>query len=122
MNKRDMKKYEKLLMAERAHLSEGLRKLEKDSLYSPIGGKGDNLTNFAENGTDNFERETALNIATGENDWLSDVDDALKRIVNRSYGTCEGCNDEIGRKRLEAFPSARFCLSCQETLERDGVL
>lgn len=122
MNKRDMKKFEALLMAELAHLSEGIRKIEESTLYeTSFENKGD-LSSYAEVGTDNFERETALNIASGESEWLQNVKDALHRIEDRTYGKCEGCKDEIPRKRLEAFPSARYCIACQSEFEKNGVL
>ncbi len=123
MNKREAKKFEKLLLAEQQRLINGIRKIEESNLYE--SGKDNNsadITAYAEVGTDNFERETALNIASGESDWLREIDDALNRINEGTYGVCEGCNKEIPKKRLEVFPSARFCVECQSKLERDGVL
>ncbi|MBN2311079.1 MAG: TraR/DksA C4-type zinc finger protein [Candidatus Hydrogenedentes bacterium] len=122
MNKRDAKKFEKLLLAERARLSSGIEKLEKDTLYQPVSDNSTDLTSLAEVGTDSFERETALNIASGEAAWLREVSDALKRIRNGEFGICEGCAAEIPKKRLEVFPSARYCVECQSKLERDGTL
>ena len=122
MNKREAKKYQKLLLAERAHLSEGIRRIEQDTLHESASENSGDLSSFAESGTDNFERETALNIASGESQWLRDVTDALQRIEEGNYGTCEGCSGKIGIKRLEAFPSARYCIECQATIEKNGSL
>jgi RNA polymerase-binding protein DksA len=49
---------------------------------------------------------------------LQDVEAALARIAEGSYGVCAGCGDDIGRARLKAYPTARRCLHCQEKNER----
>ncbi|MBI5091468.1 MAG: TraR/DksA family transcriptional regulator [Candidatus Hydrogenedentes bacterium] len=121
MNKRDAKKFEKLLLAERDHLVASIRGIEENTLYETTSENGGDFAGFAEAGTDNFERETALHIASGESQWLQDVTDALKRITSGSYGECEGCSKDISVKRLEAFPSARFCIECQSKREKYGA-
>lgn len=122
MKKREMKKFQKLLMTERDHLSQGIRKIEQNTLEGNQRETSGDLTSFAETGTDNNERETALRVASGESDWLRDVADALERIEGGSYGVCEGCDEEIPKKRLEVFPSARYCIGCQSKMEKDGTL
>lgn len=122
MNKRELKKFEKLLIAERTHLSQGIRKIEKDTLEGSVRESVGDLTSFAEAGTDNNERDTALRVASGESDWLLEIADALQRIEIKSYGVCEGCEIVIPVKRLEVFPSARYCIECQAKLEKDGSL
>lgn len=122
MNKRELKKFEKLLFAERQHLSEGIRRIEEDTLEGSERETTGDLSSFAETGTDNNERETALRVASGESDWLRDVSEALVRIEDGTYGVCEGCETEIPQKRLEVYPSARHCIECQSKLEKDGTL
>ena len=123
MNKKEMKKFEKQLLAERARLTEGIRKLEADTLYTPAtDNNASDLSSYAEVGTDHFERETALRVASGESEWLQEVTDALERISAGTYGDCEGCSQGIPKKRLEVFPAARYCIECQSKLERDGYL
>ena len=122
MNKRDVKKFEKLLVEEHSRLSHGIRHLEQSTLYESGGNGGRDLQSYAETGTDNFDRETALNIASGESERLRDVSDALRRIEEGGFGTCEGCEKEIPKKRLEVFPAARYCIECQSKLEKYGVL
>src|SRR5512146_1018446 len=43
---------------------------------------------------------------------LADIDDALRRIEEGSYGRCESCGGPMGLQRIRAIPEARFCLSC----------
>ncbi len=122
MNKRDAKKFEKLLVEERDRLVKGVRQLEEDTLYQPATDNVSDISSYAEVGTDSFERETALSIAGTESRQLSEVADALQRIDDGSYGACEGCEKNIPKKRLEVFPAARYCIECQSKLERDGTL
>ena len=122
MNKKEAKKFEKSLLNEIDRLSKGIRKIEESALHESVRETTGDLYSYAETGTDNFERETALNIATGESERLRDVTDALKRIDTGAYGICEGCEEAILKKRLEAFPSARYCITCQSKLEKEGAL
>jgi RNA polymerase-binding protein DksA len=122
MNKKEAKRFEKLLLNELDRLSNGIRKIEESALHESVRETTGDLYSYAETGTDNFERETALNIATNESERLRDVTDALKRIEAGTYGVCEGCEEPILKKRLEVFPSARYCVKCQAKLEKEGSL
>ncbi len=122
MNKKEAKKFEKLLMGDLDRLSDGIRNIEESALHDSVRETTGDLYSYAETGTDNFERETALTIATGESDRLRDVTDALQRIADGTYGVCEGCEEQIIKKRLEAFPAARYCIKCKSKLEKEGAL
>jgi DnaK suppressor protein len=122
MNKKEAKKYEKMHLDEVERLSTGIRKIEESALYESVRETTGDLYSYAETGTDNFERETALNIATGESERLKDVGDALKRIEDGTFGICEGCEEPISKKRLEVFPAARYCIACKSKIEKEGSL
>ena len=49
---------------------------------------------------------------------LQDIEAALARIAAGGYGTCADCGEDIGRARLQAYPTAKRCLPCQEKNER----
>ena len=113
----------------RAHLQKqldlvqsNLNALASDNLKrSPIEATGDisaHSTHMADQGTDNFDRELALNLASGRQESLYDIEDALRRIDDGSYGACESCGGAIERPRLRALPFAKKCLSCQNAAER----
>lgn len=119
MNKRELKKFEQLLLAERSRLDGSIRNIEETSRHEQGRDSGGDFASYADSGTDNFERETALNIASGESVWLSEVSEALMRVQQGSYGKCEACGEEIPRMRLEVFPSARYCVACQEEVEKE---
>lgn len=122
MNKRDLKKFEKLLLDERDRLLGSIRSIEDASRHNSGRDSNGDLSSYAESGTDNFELETALNIATGESQWLRKNAYALRRIEEGTYGVCEMCEQPIPKKRLEVFPSAKYCVGCQSELEKEGAL
>lgn len=65
-------------------------------------------------GTDTFERTKELAVQDQLDDRLSDVDAALERIEEGTYGRCEACGKEIEPERLEARPATRYCLEHRE--------
>ena len=88
---------------------------------SPIEASGDisaHSTHMADQGTDNFDRELALNLASSRQDSLYDIEDALRRIDEGSYGACEVCGNAIELPRLKALPFAKKCMTCQNAAER----
>lgn len=120
MRKSEMKKFEKLLLSEREHLTKGIRTIGDDVLKSAELERGADLTSFAEAGTDSNDRETALRLASGESQMLRGVNDALLRIENGTYGTCVECEKPIPTKRLEVFPAAQRCVECKTKLEKES--
>ncbi|MFO7974335.1 MAG: hypothetical protein R6V12_06855, partial [Candidatus Hydrogenedentota bacterium] len=79
MNKRDAKKFRKLLLAERDRLVRGVRQLEEDTLYQPATDNVSDVSSYAEVGTDSFEREIALSLTSAESRQLEEVAAALQR-------------------------------------------
>jgi RNA polymerase-binding transcription factor DksA len=73
----------------------------------------------ADLGTETFNRERDLSILEHIEAELSDVEHALRRLDEGSYGNCEACGRPIGADRLEAMPAARFCLDDQALAERE---
>jgi len=118
VSKADTKRLKKMLIEERDRLISSIRNIEEASRTESGHDNGADLSSFAETGTDNFNLETALNIAGTESKRLRDVMDALMRIEKGTYGICEGSGKPIPLKRLEAFPSARYCVEYQEQLEK----
>ena len=93
------------------HLNEQMRDSSGDlSGYS---------MHMADAGTDNWDREFALNIAGRENDILYKIDKALEKIEDSSYGICEVCEGEITNNRLNAIPYAERCIKCDAAIEKE---
>jgi DnaK suppressor protein len=68
--------------------------------------------NTAEGGSLAFEMEKELSLARNAGDLLAQVDEALGRIDDGSYGKCEGCGKAIPVARLEALPYTKLCVAC----------
>ena len=71
----------------------------------------------ADAGSDAFEREKEFSILERVEAELADVDRALERLDQGTYGRCDACGGAIADERLEVLPAARFCLEHQADLE-----
>ena len=71
-----------------------------------------------EDGTEAFDRDFALNLARSEQDAVFEIDEALRRIEQRTYGICEMTGKQIEKPRLEAIPYTRLCVEAQAELEK----
>lgn len=69
----------------------------------------------------NYSKNVMLAVSENDSRQLQMIDEALARIEDEEYGVCQNCGKEIQPKRLQAIPWARYCLSCQELVER-GLL
>jgi RNA polymerase-binding transcription factor len=67
-------------------------------------------------------RELLIERASRCRHQLKIVLQCLERIYDGSFGLCIGCEEAIGERRLRALPSARYCITCQEKLERDQAI
>jgi DnaK suppressor protein len=74
----------------------------------------------ADLGTETFERERDLSLLEQIEAELADVEHALRRIDDATYGTCEACGKRIDDARLEVVPAARFCVADQAVAEREA--
>jgi len=71
-----------------------------------------------DNGLADAAAEMEVAMAIRESQELQEIEAALARIADGSYGICSDCGDEIGLARLKANPAGKRCLSCQEKCER----
>jgi len=69
----------------------------------------------------NYSKNVQLAVSENESKQLTLIDEALLRIDDGEYGPCQNCEKDINPKRLAAIPWARYCLDCQELLEK-GLL
>ena len=75
----------------------------------------------ADLGTETFEREKDMSILEQVDAELADVEHALRRLDDGTYGTCEFDGKPIPEERLEAVPAARFCLEHQAAAEQQAA-
>jgi RNA polymerase-binding transcription factor DksA len=93
---------------------EGLTTETEEESLGEISGSDQHQADI---GTETFDRERDLSILEQVEAELADVEHALRRLEEGSYGTCEACGQPISAERLEALPAARFCLEDQSRAE-----
>ena len=64
-------------------------------------------------------RELDMILTDREKKKLHQIDDALDRIEEKTYGLCEECGVKVPKQRLKVMPFAKFCVECQEKMERE---
>jgi DnaK suppressor protein len=66
----------------------------------------------------NYSKNVMLAVTENDSRQLQMIDEALQRIEDEEYGECLNCRKTIQPKRLQALPWARYCIDCQELVER----
>jgi RNA polymerase-binding transcription factor DksA len=79
-------------------------------------------THMADAATDTYDRDLALGLLSSEQDAVYEIEDALTRIRDGTYGICELTGKPIAPERLEVIPWTRFNASAETQLEREGAL
>jgi len=122
IKKADLKLYKKLLLDERERITGEIQHITKDTLKKSQKDASGDISGYtyhmADVATDSYDREFSLGIANTEREVLYDINEALKRIEDDSYGTCLECTKSITKKRLKAVPHTKYCIKCQSVLEK----
>ena len=117
-----LKEYKQILDKLRDRVVDEISFLAGDNLNRSQRESSGDLSSYsfhmADQGTDNFDREFALNLVSSEQDVLYEIDDALRRIDLGTYGVCEGCGCPIEKPRLKALPFAKMCIKCKSAAEK----
>ncbi|MFN3486192.1 MAG: TraR/DksA family transcriptional regulator [Planctomycetota bacterium] len=108
----DLAFFEALLRERRAQLLERLGRLEREA-GTPNGELSTLPNHLADLGTDQFEQSLSLELLSEEARELQEIDEALGRLRDGTYGCCEDCGAPIARARLEAIPYTRQCRDCR---------
>lgn len=112
MGKKDLEFFRKLLLNLRDQVVDEISFLAGNNLNR------EHVASSSEDGTDNFERELALKLVGTEQDIVYEIDEALGRINNGTYGICELSGELIEPERLKVLPHARFCVKVQSEIEK----
>ena len=115
LSSRDLEFYKALLQQVRREISHDIDDLEADAFATD----GDRLSvdNPADIGSESFSQEFSLELLQRDEATLGEIDDALDRVGNGTYGLCETCEEPIPKARLNAVPHARNCVDCQRKVE-----
>lgn len=119
MTKADFTHHRQRLLTLRARLLGDMTQMENDALNKDHSKTTSMPTDMAELGTDNFEQELTLTLLGSEKSALDEINGALERIDDGSFGRCLECGRQIPQPRLEAIPYAALCVHCASQRE-DG--
>ena len=76
---------------------------------------------MADDGTDAFEQAVGVALQRKIEATFEEVERALAKFEDGTYGLCEACGARIDRARLEVLPYAEYCLGCQSRQERSSI-
>jgi DnaK suppressor protein len=114
--------YRQALLNMRDQVVDGITFLSGDNLNRSQRDASGDLSGYslhmADQGTDNYDREFALNLVSSEQDMLYEIDEAIRRIDAGTYGICELTGEPIERARLNVLPYARLSVLAQSEVER----
>ena len=119
MDKQRLEHFRKLLTEQlRAH-DEQVRDKQQEALEM---NADDGVKDSVDMSLQDVNQELAFRLGERESQTVAEIDEALRRIDEGTYGTCERCGRPIPDERLEALPTARFDAPCQSELEaRQGL-
>ena len=117
MDTKTLKIYRKRLVDQKTDITKGYDKtrsqgkqVDSDVYHDPV-----------DKAANSYTKEFLFSLSNKERDEIQMIDDAIVRIDEKCFGACVVCGDDVERKRLEAVPWAKHCLSCQEKIEA-GVI
>ncbi len=108
MNRRDLLRYKNLLLAKQQELSVGKGPI------GPTGSTGEPRGDWLDVAASETDASVQVQLSQTDSKLLRAIDDALTRIRQGRFGTCEECGQPISKARLEAVPWARLCRDCKE--------
>lgn len=106
------------LLSDMSYMSQEMQSIgvDQDDENGSIGN------HIADDGSNVVEAERIVTVTEDFQYILAQVNAALERMNEGTYGICQRCGKPIGNERLEAFPYVAYCIECQSRLEREEAL
>jgi RNA polymerase-binding protein DksA len=118
LKQKELDYFRDLLLAKRRELLGDVASMEEEALRSTSGSNLSNLPiHMADMGSDNYEQEFTLRLVDKDRQLLREINHALAKIRDGSYGICEGTGKPIGKARLEVKPWARHSIEYTRQME-----
>lgn len=118
LSKKDLDKYRDLLIQRRREIMGMVSGLETEALRSSGGNLSNMPVHMADVGSDAFEQDFTLGMAATEREMVVQIDAALQRVADRTYGVCQSTGKTIPKTRLNAKPWAKFTVEAARAAER----
>ena len=117
----EISNFKALLLAKRNEILGNVLSMEDETLRRQRSDLSNMPIHMADAGSDNYEIENTLGLMDSERKLMREIDEALDRIENGTYGICEGSENSIPKARLEAIPWAKYCVEYANMLEKGLV-
>lgn len=115
MNKKDIKRFQDLLLAERTNIIKKANKTLTEEAQLDVSELPDEI----DQASAEYNQSFIFRLRDREKYYLSKIDKALKKIEAGDFGVCESCEEDISIKRLEARPVTTLCIRCKEEQEME---
>jgi RNA polymerase-binding protein DksA len=122
LKEKDLQEFRDMLSALRRRLSNNVNSMQNDA-PKESGRNGAELSDMpmehlADRASDNFVKDMMIGLLQNSEAEIVDIDIALEKIDNSTYGQCENCEGTIDIERLKALPFARLCIQCKQEEEQ----
>ena len=121
LSSKQLEKYENILKKEKEQtekIIKGIDNIQKRGAKNRSGDLSSYSLHQADMGTDTDQSEKRVYLLGKELETLRNLNIALKRIYDKSYGICEICGNYISENRLKIVPYAKFCIECKSKEEK----
>ncbi|MFA5320361.1 MAG: TraR/DksA family transcriptional regulator [Candidatus Omnitrophota bacterium] len=122
MPKTELTAFKKLILKKKEDVIEHIKDISEETVKKSQKDASGDISSYtyhmADVATDNYDREFSMGRVSDDREFLYELEDALKRIEDGSFGICEECESLISKTRLKAVPSARLCIKCQEKKDK----
>jgi RNA polymerase-binding protein DksA len=118
MEQINFERFKNIILDKHKEILEELNEGELKESIKEGSGEKSYAFHMADIGSDSNEREKSFLVASIEGNLLKELEGALERINNGTYGICVICDEPIHPNRLEAIPYAKLCLACKANEER----
>jgi len=121
-NKKELSFFKKIILKRKEEILDEIQHISEDTLKKSQKEAAGDISGYtyhmADVATDTYDREFSLGLASNVREALYELDDALKKIDEGTFGICEGCKSLITKVRLKAVPYTRLCVKCQKKKEK----
>lgn len=120
LTEEELKYFEDVLLEKRQQILSNVKAMEQETLKRERTDLSNMPLHMGDMGSDTFEMDNALTLVDSERRLLEEIDDALQRIANGTYGMCLGSGKPIAKKRLQAIPWTKYSIEYAAQMEKAG--
>lgn len=118
LTKAELEEFRDLLLARRRQLMGDVEEMEKEAFSDEI--KTLSMNHIADSSSEQYEQDFTLQQIENESEELREINRALDKIEQGTYGVCEATGEYISVERLRAMPYTRITMAARERFEREG--